>query len=485
MADPVYISEVIERSLNPTFQIFDLKPSSSLITRSDEVTVKLWARTQVMEHYILLVELTCNLQSLQFVGRKLENFYHPLPQNCILFHLSDGIYTSFLDMPADFSISAINLVRPKFNNLPTQYTSSYDALMRLTNIDECIQDAMATRAEVEAQMEATLAESSDSLARVTESIRAEKTAAELGDAVNVHQSEIDTLKAKMREVRDRLKARRAAMDRGIQEQEKSAQMSIDAKAKIKGCEADLGTATEATHGQVRRICEDLLTIFPIEVIPNKPLQFTIGGFALPNSQFEDIDKDRVAAALGHTAQVVHLLSAYLSVSLPYPVHPCASHSYIDDPISDGITQRTFPLYPGGVQYRFEYAVFLVNKNIEFLMNEYGLRMIDIRHTLPNLKYLLYVATSGRGELPARKAGGIKGLIPMSRRASEESVASSSDFSGPSAVKEDDSVSTGLGVKAQGKGKEKLADEALMAGGVTVGTFKRNVPLRSSTLRESF
>ena len=62
------------------------------------------------------------------------------------------------------------------------------------------------------------------------------------------------------------------------------------------------------------------------------------------------------------------------------------------------------------------------------MNKAGLRVLDIRHTLPNLKYLLYVLTAGSGELPVRKAGGVRGLLDggrlalaISRSGSEESV----------------------------------------------------------------
>lgn len=43
------------------------------------------------------------------------------------------------------------------------------------------------------------------------------------------------------------------------------------------------------------------------------------------------------------------------------------------------------------------------------MSMQGLRMVDQRHTLPNLKYLLYVLTAGKGELPVRKRGDVRGL----------------------------------------------------------------------------
>ncbi len=49
-------------------------------------------------------------------------------------------------------------------------------------------------------------------------------------------------------------------------------------------------------------------------------------------------------------------------------------------------------------------------------------MVDQRHTLPNLKYLLTVLTAGKGELPVRKKGGAKilenGTVVEQTRASE-------------------------------------------------------------------
>ena len=86
--------------------------------------------------------------------------------------------------------------------------------------------------------------------------------------------------------------------------------------------------------------------------------------------------------------------------------------------------RVYPLFmKGAVRYRFEYGVFLLNKNIELVSAKLGLRLLDIRQTLPNLKYLLFVATAGTGELPARKVGGVRGLLrQMSTPASSNSSA---------------------------------------------------------------
>ena len=91
-------------------------------------------------------------------------------------------------------------------------------------------------------------------------------------------------------------------------------------------------------------------------------------------------------------------------------------------------------------------MFLLNKNIEILSNALGIRPLDIRQTLPNLKYLLYVATAGKGELPARKAGGIKGLLRRdgyaSRKGSMDSTATVSSFGAPAVEAKGSTRNTG-------------------------------------------
>ncbi|KYG41347.1 hypothetical protein M433DRAFT_484604 [Acidomyces richmondensis BFW] len=165
--------------------------------------------------------------------------------------------------------------------------------------------------------------------------------------------------------------------------------------------------SKAIQNQRRRVCEDLQKIYPIQPILGKSLAFTIRELHLPDS--DDLDSEppeTASAALGHAAHVVLLLSFYLSQPLIYPIHPRSSASTIEDPISllktsNSITHhnnedrslRIYPLFSKGV----------------LLESAFNVRVLDIRQTLPNLKYLLYVATAGEGELPARKAGGVRGL----------------------------------------------------------------------------
>lgn len=101
-----------------------------------------------------------------------------------------------------------------------------------------------------------------------------------------------------------------------------------------------------------------------------------------------------AAALAYVAQVVVLASAYLHVPLPYPLRPVGSRAVVQDAISVMTGPRMFALYGKGVEpYRYEYGVFLLNKDIEQLMHAHGVPMLDLRNTLPNVKNLLVTLAS--------------------------------------------------------------------------------------------
>ncbi|KAJ6519293.1 hypothetical protein C8R45DRAFT_17210 [Mycena sanguinolenta] len=154
----------------------------------------------------------------------------------------------------------------------------------------------------------------------------------------------------------------------------------------------------------------LSTIFPIDLISPPDLLYAILDVPLPIPltasdpapplvlpAHKDVTEDAVATALGYVAQVVQLLAAYLGKGLVYPITCIGSRSMIRDGISAMVGPRMFPLFSKGVDtYRFEYGVFLLNKDIELLMADRELRALDMRHTLPNLKNLLLTLTDGEG-----------------------------------------------------------------------------------------
>lgn len=300
--------------------------------------------------------------------------------------------------------------------------------MRLSSLDDSIQDALATREAIAVQINSILEEAADD-----KSAQAEESA-KLAERYVTSSRKLLKVSLKRRsELLVSLRARRNAINEGKSAQA-AAQRDVDsAQEKLQQCRLLTTVASDDMHGQRRRICEELLSIFPIEPT-NQPLLFTICGLPLPSSTFEDTSPaadDVNSAALGLVANLVNMLQYYLSVPLPYPITPYGSRSIIRDNISSlAEAQRTFPLYTKGtVRFRFDYGVFLLNKDIEALAEATGCRVVDIRHTLPNLKYLLFVCSAGKGELPARKAGGVRGLLAgrglergmLSRTGSEDSV----------------------------------------------------------------
>ncbi|KAA8621507.1 uv radiation resistance protein [Pyrenophora tritici-repentis] len=438
--DPVYISEVAEKAMNPNFKFFDLASCGPGVTRLDKLTVKVWAKTETMQDWQYLIDYTVQFRSLQFIGKTLGGFRHPLPQNCILFHMADGIYTSFTDLPVEERTRPELLAPPKENPDGRVLTSSsYDALMRLSTLDDCIQDALTTRDRIADEIESILAANKEDLCTVESVAETEESLRTVQAAVTAEKRRVVATRRKRDELQASIQHRQDLMRLGrLQQSEIDAKLPEE-RAKCTDTKQLLEKTAEDITGQRRRVCEDILRIFPIEPVPGKALAFTIRGLLLPNSVFDDAKEEVTSAALGYVAQIVNLLSLYLSVILPYPLSVHGSTSTIDDPLAvtqnNQNHQRTYPLYMKNVvRYRFEYGVFLLNKDVEILSNSLGLRPVDIRHTLPNLKYLLYVATAGKGELPARKAGGIRGLLRqdgvLSRTGSMDSTITASSIGTP-------------------------------------------------------
>ena len=171
-----------------------------------------------------------------------------------------------------------------------------------------------------------------------------------------------------------------------------------------------------------RLVGELAEIFPIERAnvaeaandrPDFPL-LKIGDDPLdlgpaPSKTTRDVrveDVERDAAAYGNVAQICIQLAAILDVRLRYPVCPSLSRSYICDfhqvksktnhrtpsgSSADAANRETlakieFPLFMDSPsdRTRYTYGVFLLNKNLEQLLNAHGLSAVGPRHTLQNL-----------------------------------------------------------------------------------------------------
>lgn len=112
-----------------------------------------------------------------------------------------------------------------------------------------------------------------------------------------------------------------------------------------------------------------------------------------------------ATALGYVAHAVSLIASYLKVPLRYPLRLGGSHSYMKDyapsveatsldspsdtALSTYMKLVEFPLFLEGQDTtRAAYAVFLLNKDLEQLLNFIGVKSLGPSHVLANLKELL-------------------------------------------------------------------------------------------------
>nr|GMD31576.1 UV radiation resistance-associated gene protein isoform X1 [Ipomoea batatas] len=124
---------------------------------------------------------------------------------------------------------------------------------------------------------------------------------------------------------------------------------------------------------------------------------------------------RSATALGHVAHAVLLIASYLQVPLRYPLRLGGSRSYIRDyapsvepsssdmasnsSVTSNSNQMEFPLFlEGQDSTRAAYAVFLLNKDLEQLLNYIGVTSLGPRHVLANLKELVRTIMSPNNPL---------------------------------------------------------------------------------------
>lgn len=156
-----------------------------------------------------------------------------------------------------------------------------------------------------------------------------------------------------------------------------------------------GTPTGVSPNGSRPRSQGILTISGLQLSMLPFTQMSIFG--------DKKQAQRSATALGYVAHAITLVASYLQVPLRYPVRLGGSHSYIRDyahlvetseSSSYAVTSANpryseFPLFVDGQDAtRAAYAIFLLNKDIEQLLNYVGLNSIGPRQVLGNLKELM-------------------------------------------------------------------------------------------------
>ncbi|KAJ7630439.1 UV radiation resistance protein and autophagy-related subunit 14-domain-containing protein [Roridomyces roridus] len=288
-------------------------------------------------------------------------------------------------------------------------TANWQDLFKLVTLQSCIQDNEVSLTEIVREIDKVLeGDTTWALKREVSEREASVQALRRTTAALYDQSEI--LKEEIELRRQQLQERREMFALAQELGDEDLTSTEEMQEAVAATRTELGSLQSRFTPTRTTLISSLSTIFPIELLSPPDLLYSILGVPLPIPlsasdpapplslpAHRDVTEDAVATALGYVAQVVQLLAAYLGKGLVYPITCIGSRSMIRDGISAMVGPRMFPLFSKGVDtYRFEYGVFLLNKDIELLMADRDLRALDMRHTLPNLKNLLLTLTDGEG-----------------------------------------------------------------------------------------
>ncbi|KAG9304787.1 hypothetical protein G9A89_016817 [Geosiphon pyriformis] len=307
---------------------------------------------------------------------------------------------------------------------------TYDTLMRLNNVENCLIDTRKSRDTIMNNIEHLLKKENNKLCLEREKNSNLSRLKRYQEDIAKQQKELDEERLRLNQLRENLQLRRKSLEDARLRCHEENEYLEESQKKLERDREALSVNSSRLTTRQRELIADLLSIYPIEPANTDAFSFKILGLPLPNSVFNG-DDEQVATALGFTCHLIQMLAYYLEIPLRFPIIPMSSRSTIRDPISSSILAprqeyispyvaymapflgllnlilmglckgegeryvsnnqlgALFPLYSKGVdRMRFEYAVFLLNKNIEQLMHFQELPVMDLRHTLPNLKFLI-------------------------------------------------------------------------------------------------
>ncbi|KAG0092046.1 hypothetical protein BGZ93_008518 [Podila epicladia] len=334
----IYTSETVVGTNNPKYSPIEQHQFvEDAVKRSNSVTVKIWAGLHGSETSLLLewrVQLCC----LRFIGKELRDIPAGLPNNTILFGFENGFYTApdeedMMDHP-DHSNAQDSI--PPHSLTIRSYT--YESVMRLNNLHECIADTKRSRDEIKHNIEVAL--NKDSAPMIMQKRRGECTERlwhlqrQVGHELNVLEEAQDRAAALRKEHAARRQALVDSRERGAT-QDMYLEENMTNLANNK--ESLFNTLKEYSTKRTELIAT-LFTIFPIteasaSTTENDPNLLKICNVPLPNSVYIGYDDDVVAISLGFVSHFVTMLAHYLSLPLRYPITPMGSRAFVLDPVS--------------------------------------------------------------------------------------------------------------------------------------------------------
>lgn len=368
---PIYVSPVFVHESNFGVDLDFDKNYRDL----KEIVVVLWLEDSSSDDKELFRPslYRVDLSSLRYIG---QDESAARRQSQLVLTLDDGCFIPGTPSAFLHQVSSSSGIRTPAEPLNA---TSFDQMLKVLNMEHLVKDAEHTRQTISKEVETltrnrqliTMAERSHNYT-VAEIARIKEAQAELATT----KFKLDQKKAKL--VQD-IETRRAYLKSGgmLQERAKEALQDVP-KDLFQQVQDEERALFSVRKDSLEQLCE----IFPIT---HKNGSYAIAGLSLTSP-----DEHEQTFAYSLTCELLMLLSGLFEIPLKYPITRVGAHHAIFDPVSVITGSRAFPLFPSSLQYRFEYAVLLLNKDIQMILELLKIPIADGRETLGMLAILLAV-----------------------------------------------------------------------------------------------
>lgn len=387
----VHCSEIVRDTLNPSF--LPIEPRSLKKHVSWECSVMLvqvWAiPPQSDQMGEAVIQLTVDLNALVRVPSN-ETDFGP---NALVVELWDGQYAF-----PDSLMRSDNSETPRRNTLLSEARDAapisvpYESAMLF--MEKCLQ----WRKRMDEVEQATSQVKQQLRERVTKLNRATKQA----QMRRRHTKQIEDLRQRLAEeqalVREESEALRVLQEAlpphaaAIEEApkvlaEKKIILAAQSEEQLENHQQLLRHVSSTYKERCWQLVAALFAVFPIRATKD-PSVFQIHGITLHNTNnFSGCDEESIATGLGYVCHLLYHLAKLLGICLKHPLRPGLSNSRICDEHSK--QQQLFNLWfkGSGERLKFDYGVFLMNKDIEQVLRHEGIKGGEVKDTLPNLHAL--------------------------------------------------------------------------------------------------
>ena len=148
-------------------------------------------------------------------------------------------------------------------------TSSYDSLMKLRTLEECIWDAELTRVKLSKNIETILDREKESTHSARKVGQARDDLQTVHGYLETESKRLESVLKKRNRLRESLEARRLEVSKASEHRKSTESHLVDARVKLAECEETLKSTVEGISGQQRRVITELQKIYAIEPVSSR------------------------------------------------------------------------------------------------------------------------------------------------------------------------------------------------------------------------